>query len=52
MKLIIIVYFILISLTNALAEPKINAPTAILMDHNSGKFYLKEMQIIKFTLHQ
>ena len=37
MKLIIIVYFILISLTNALAEPKINAPTAILMDHNSGK---------------
>ncbi len=37
MKLIIIVYLILISLTNALAEPKINAPTAILMDHNSGK---------------
>ena len=37
MKLIIIAYFILISLTNALAEPKINAPTAILMDHNSGK---------------
>ena len=37
MKLIIIIYFILISLTNALAEPKINAPTAILMDHNSGK---------------
>ena len=37
MKLIIVIYFILISLTNALAEPKINAPTAILMDHNSGK---------------
>ena len=37
MKLIIIAYFILISLTNALAEPKINAPTAILMDHNSGE---------------
>ena len=37
MKLIIFIYFILISLTNALAEPKINAPTAILMDHNSGK---------------
>ncbi len=37
MKLIIVIYFILISLTNALAEPKIKAPTAILMDHNSGK---------------
>ena len=37
MKLIIILYFILISLTNVLAEPKINAPTAILIDHNSGK---------------
>ena len=37
MKLIIVIYFFLISLTNALAEPKINAPTAILMDHNSGK---------------
>ena len=37
MKLIIVIYFIFISLTNALAEPKINAPTAILMDHNSGK---------------
>ena len=37
MKLIIIIYFILISLTNALAEPKIKAPTAILIDHNSGK---------------
>ena len=37
MKLIIIIYFILISLTKVLAEPKIKAPTAILMDHNSGK---------------
>ena len=37
MKLIIIIYFILISLTNVLAEPKINVPTAILIDHNSGK---------------
>ena len=37
MKLIIVIYFILISLTNVLAEPKINAPTAILIDHNSGK---------------
>ena len=41
MKLIIVIYFILISLTNALAEPKINAPTAILMDHNSGKILLE-----------
>ena len=37
MKLIIVIYFILLSITNALAEPKIKAPTAILMDHNSGK---------------
>ena len=37
MKLIIVIYFILISLNNALAEPKIKAPTAILIDHNSGK---------------
>ncbi len=37
MKLTIIIYFILISLTNALAEPKVKVPTAILIDHNSGK---------------
>ena len=38
MKLIAIIYFVFIAFfTNSFAEPKIKAPTAILMDHNSGK---------------
>ena len=37
MKLIIIIFFVLSFISNSFSEPKINARTAILMDHNSGK---------------
>ena len=37
MKLIIIIFFVLSLISNSFSEPKINARTAILMDHNSGK---------------
>ena len=37
MKLIFIIFFVLSFISNSFAEPKINARTAILMDHNSGK---------------